>query len=131
MHILVSSADRVSGTVVDFQVDTPIPLCECRLRLCSVTIPNTVTSPTTPGYLVLCIGGFPNGVLGTDSPPVAGQFVIPFVPSQVTRFDPSSVFDQPLQCGLRVNQLRIRLQDQTGAPVTLSSGDWSFVLQAF
>jgi hypothetical protein len=131
MHIVVSSADRVSGGVSDFQANTPIPLDRHPVRLCSVTLPNTVTSPTVPTYLAIHLGSWPTGAMGTDTPPLTTQFVFPFVPGQVTQFNPSSVFDQPLQCGGVLNQLRVRLTDLTGAPVTFSGGDWSFVIQAF
>lgn len=128
-YVAVNSADRVSGTVSDFQINLPYGLKARKIQLLSVVLPNSITSPTTNTHIFLNISNTENNVSTNRN---TFTFCIPFLLNTVNVYhgefyQQQSVF--PKGQMFYQQQITVKLLDYNNAPVTFSSGEWSFLLK--
>lgn len=128
-YIIVNSSDLVSGNTSSFSCELYQGIKIRSVKLISLLLPNTITSPIFPTYInIVMYPLFERNVVSTNSN--KSTFTIPFIPGQVTTFNEDYynqefTFDTPIF----ISQFNVDLRDQTGSLVTFSSGDWSMVLE--
>lgn len=129
-YIVINSADRDSGTVNDFYVSIPYGIKIKSVKLLSLILPNTVTSPTVPQYINLSISKFEDSVISSNN--TVYTFTVPFINGQVNLYR-GDMYPQefyfPRDTYFYTQQFNVKLLDKDNTAVTFSGGDWSFVME--